>query len=253
MTFLFYGMIVNDVRSREKEQSMLLKISSWTIISGLGFLSLALHQEPRFLMPILVPLAIILGEMNFLSSKKLRLFWIAFNVILLVVFGILHQGGLIPSMLSNQIIQGKPRSIQFFHTYMPPSFLSRRWQCNSLDDHEHVCPVTSCPQPSTQLFRDLMGSSSESDLTVALQRELHCEPESKQKESGNFAYLVTSPHVFESGDAQGSTTKTCKEVSCESIVSFWPHLSTEDFPLWRGSISDYFQSFILTIYKIRCT
>ena len=84
-------------------------ICKWSILSGLIVLSCAPHQEPRFLLPSIVPLAFLHGRQvvgsgdygvafpkRALSSSGL---WIMFNLILYIFFGWLHQGGLLHSLL----------------------------------------------------------------------------------------------------------------------------------------------------------
>jgi phosphatidylinositol glycan class Z len=66
------------------KQARIPSTCAWTIISGLGFLSLAPHHEPRFLLPLLVPLAIISAPS--LKSTSVLVVWVLFNVILLIVY-----------------------------------------------------------------------------------------------------------------------------------------------------------------------
>ena len=99
----------------------------WTVVSGICFLSLAPHQEPRFLLPLLVPLAILSEQ--YCNSAWFQTIWTIFNVVLLLLFGVLHQGGVIPSLASvPDIISTQtdlPQAVFYYHTYMPPTFASR--------------------------------------------------------------------------------------------------------------------------------
>lgn len=81
------------------------------VISGIFFLSLAPHQEPRFLAPLVYPMAV-LGPATFdwitsaagpepaRCSKLLRRAWvplvIVFNIILAFFYGLVHQAGVYP-------------------------------------------------------------------------------------------------------------------------------------------------------------
>jgi GPI mannosyltransferase 4 len=229
----------------------------WTIVSGLSFLSLAPHQEPRFLTPLIVPLCIVMGATKLWSSVNFRLLWIAFNVVLFVVFGILHQGGIVPAILSNDMFNHDepPLSILFYRTYMPPSFLSRRRHCSDKD----VCAISSCPQIT---LHDLNGSDAQS-LTTALVVELQCSELGNHEMAARrrYVHLVAPPFQIENDHDHGSFTMTTQngncqlgsDYSCERIWTYWPHLTTEDFPVLQGgSISNFMASFQLSIYKIGC-
>ncbi|KAK1943851.1 GPI mannosyltransferase 4 [Phytophthora citrophthora] len=119
-------------------------------------LSLAPHQEPRFLLPLIVPLHLFTavngrtGVVRFLTKHKLgKMLWILFNFLLTLFFGLLHQGGIIPMLLSLSMINSKQvenpvtklwmnslcnfdksslekmdtLQLVFSKTYMPPRFL----------------------------------------------------------------------------------------------------------------------------------
>jgi len=58
---------------------------------GCGMLSIAQHQEPRFLLPLLLPLVLLFGDKLF-QKKPLLISWIIFNIIVVLFFGIMHQG-----------------------------------------------------------------------------------------------------------------------------------------------------------------
>ncbi|RHY42044.1 hypothetical protein DYB38_002882 [Aphanomyces astaci] len=62
-------------------------------------LSLAPHQEARFLLPVVLPLVLVtpLG-----TSRRLVLaLWVGFNLALGLWFGVLHQGSVVPMLLSS--------------------------------------------------------------------------------------------------------------------------------------------------------
>ncbi|KAJ1911991.1 alpha 1,2 mannosyltransferase [Tieghemiomyces parasiticus] len=63
---------------------------------GLVTLSAVPHQEPRFLLPMLP--SVVIATQGFVTragSTFWRL-WLAFNALLLIVFGVAHQGGVVP-------------------------------------------------------------------------------------------------------------------------------------------------------------
>jgi GPI mannosyltransferase 4 len=66
-----------------------------TVALPLAVLSLAPHQEPRFLLPMLLPLAALGGHTA--STRYKRLF-VAFNLAAALFFGGLHQAGVLPAI-----------------------------------------------------------------------------------------------------------------------------------------------------------
>lgn len=68
------------------------------VLSGIIGLSIMPHQEARFLCPLLVPLILIFTCKQPKLSRTFWLSWFLFNTITTYVFGVIHQGGLIPAM-----------------------------------------------------------------------------------------------------------------------------------------------------------
>ncbi|ODV95773.1 hypothetical protein PACTADRAFT_75001 [Pachysolen tannophilus NRRL Y-2460] len=108
-----------------------------SLISGLSFLSLIPHQELRFLMP-LVPLGCACINLyisnkdkqentNFFNLKANFIKWILkatifFNLIMSILMGIFHQGGVIPTL---EFLHNNKNNIisVYWRTYNPPSWL----------------------------------------------------------------------------------------------------------------------------------
>ncbi|EED86416.1 hypothetical protein THAPSDRAFT_bd686, partial [Thalassiosira pseudonana CCMP1335] len=94
-------------------------------LSGLFLLSCAPHQEPRFILPCLVPLVQLYGK-DAVVALFLGPFWVVFNLILYIFFGWLHQGGLVNSLFEMPRPTNESRTARvyvYYKTYMPPSFL----------------------------------------------------------------------------------------------------------------------------------
>ncbi|XP_042882765.1 GPI mannosyltransferase 4-like [Penaeus japonicus] len=102
-------------------------------------LSLIPHQEPRFLLPTLIPLVILHADDIFLySPSKRRLtkhfifaMWHVWNIFCVIVFGFLHQGGVTKTMFQvHEHILERPAHtnmhIVFSNMYTPPTFLLLR-------------------------------------------------------------------------------------------------------------------------------
>ncbi|KAL6071018.1 Mannosyltransferase [Balamuthia mandrillaris] len=168
----------------------LLVVVMWgCLLSGLGFLSLAPHQEPRFLVPLLAPMAVLTGSFIFPAnyvmttatrttrykgksaaqksgnaSKAVLCTWLAFNTAMLVFFGVMHQGGIIPSIhqlspilhsheqlttkvVDSEIADNPSIIVVFYRTYMPPRYLLSLTRL-------------SCPNSSSSSFSPSSTSSS---------------------------------------------------------------------------------------------
>ncbi|XP_013401272.1 GPI mannosyltransferase 4 [Lingula anatina] len=97
----------------------------------LALLSLVPHQEPRFLLPLIAPITLICGGKIFGqdSYKVLKVTWVIFNILAAMLFGGLHQAGLVQciSYLQKYLYSTRQDSatqhIIFYHTYMPPRHL----------------------------------------------------------------------------------------------------------------------------------
>jgi phosphatidylinositol glycan class Z len=92
------------------------------VLFPLSMLSLNSHQEPRFLLPLAIP--VILQVSRHVRSKAILALWIVFNIALTILFGLAHQGGVIPtiSVLSSPH-KTTSTSLYFYKTYMPPRYL----------------------------------------------------------------------------------------------------------------------------------
>ncbi|OJA17272.1 hypothetical protein AZE42_03048 [Rhizopogon vesiculosus] len=100
------------------------------VIVSLSVLSIQPHQEPRFLIPLLLPIIVLTANTGRLACVG-KAFWVScsiFNLVLAVLFGILHQGGVVPSLfhlhsvVTNTSV-GTRINIIYWKTYMPPPHL----------------------------------------------------------------------------------------------------------------------------------
>ncbi|XP_068210236.1 GPI mannosyltransferase 4 [Palaemon carinicauda] len=132
------SLISNDIIRKPKVYSMatMLLIS---FIMPVIFLSTFPHQEPRFLLPTLLPLVILHSDNIQLYSKTRRKYtgnvpffmWHVWNIFCVVIFGFLHQGGVTKTMISvyEHIGQRPPENnvhVIFSNMYSPPTFLLMR-------------------------------------------------------------------------------------------------------------------------------
>lgn len=100
------------------------------IILSLTVLSVQPHQEPRFLMPLLLPIIVLIANTGRLAHVS-KAFWVScciFNFVLAILFGILHQGGVVPSLFYLHSVVadtslGMRTNIIYWKTYIPPRHL----------------------------------------------------------------------------------------------------------------------------------
>jgi GPI mannosyltransferase 4 len=100
-----------------------LSLRLYSAVSGIFVLSIFQHQEARFLLPT-VPL--ILSSVQIPKNPKIyqvwTAIWIAFNVLLGLLMGVYHQGGVVPGQV---FLSKQPDATQaiWWKTYMPPIWL----------------------------------------------------------------------------------------------------------------------------------
>lgn len=150
----------------------------WSAITGTAILSCFRHQEPRFLLPTV---SLLLSSVK--VPRRLRRYWIGswilFNIFGGVLFGIYHQGGVVPAQmwLAEQDLQNVGQ-IFWWKTYSPP-----RWLLNGGNEHvetidlmgmkgdlmvDSILDTSSCARrgrtllvaPSSATFLDLFVTSS---------------------------------------------------------------------------------------------
>jgi len=200
------------------QQTCVINVDSlclWCIVSGLGFLSLAPHQEARFLIPLLIPIVLVCASFlhqnsTMLETKKIYRFIfviiLVFNILLLLLFGIFHQGGLLRSLLyleKLKITTATTHSYEayYYKTHMPPRFiLSNRGSpgdvgyCNIID----------------------LKSGNIDELKKRLQE--------KTVLTNEMITLVIAPGSVRL--KEDPILNRCLHLT----KTFWPHLSTEDWP-----------------------
>eukprot|EP01119_Soliformovum_irregulare_P023944 TRINITY_DN8473_c0_g1_i1.p1 TRINITY_DN8473_c0_g1~~TRINITY_DN8473_c0_g1_i1.p1 ORF type:complete len:522 (+),score=48.31 TRINITY_DN8473_c0_g1_i1:49-1614(+) len=193
---LFPVVLYRHWYSKALPRTHLMSLSA-CVLTALFFLSMAPHQEPRFLLPLIFPL-VVLGADLFFGKKSYRgltLIWLLFNAALALFYGGVHQAGVVRSLnyIDKRIsTQGNP-ILFYWRTYMPPRHL--------LSGKDMV-------------VHDLKGLPVEAllaELEVALKEERE-------------VYLVTPGSVAHHLEHRPDFP-TMREVK-----SFFPHFSGEDPP-----------------------
>ncbi|GAA6050678.1 hypothetical protein JCM3770_000888 [Rhodotorula araucariae] len=112
-----------------------------SIAVPLLLLSVLPHQEPRFLVPLIVPFALLAPYTPLYRSatrrsargrKAVWALWLIHSLLFTVVFGYLHQGGLLPAIFAvneelrdptTQLGGAGEVDVVFWRTFMPPRHL----------------------------------------------------------------------------------------------------------------------------------
>jgi GPI mannosyltransferase 4 len=185
------------------------------------------HQEPRFLIPLLLPICLMYAYKVFgkKSQRSYLFLWAFGNIFCGLFFGVLHQGGVVRALgdMQRQRLSDTENSlVVFWHTYMPPT---------------HLLLIPARTEESGTRGR-CPGSFF----------EVHDFAGRPFEDVAQFARLVHDSHVLCEGKpplritlvAPGSLHSDMTCTTCgfrvELVSSYWPHLSTEDLP----RVSDLF-------------
>ncbi|KAL1915237.1 uncharacterized protein VTP21DRAFT_7513 [Calcarisporiella thermophila] len=82
--------------------SLFRTVLYYSSVMGTLVLSLFPHQEARFLLPLTLSIPLSSLASPVVHSRKFKLTWFLFNGLLLLVYGVLHQAGLVPMMATLQ-------------------------------------------------------------------------------------------------------------------------------------------------------
>lgn len=124
----------------------------WSGAVGIILLSCFGHQEPRFLLPA-VPLLLATVKLPLRNTRRWIGMWLVFNVSAAMVFGIFHQGGVVPVQAWIKEHHDIAH-VYWWKTYSPPTWL--------LGERNHHVATT-----------DLMGMPWE-DVLAKLSNDLPC-------------------------------------------------------------------------------
>jgi len=186
------------------------------------------HQEPRFLIPLTVPV-VLLGSTGLRgrsgSWRPLLWLWYAFNILLTVIFGMVHQGGVMPAVrqlgTSLELKAGTTEATMVFSkTYSPPGFLLLRPESTALRRdfiHHNRARVRL-------LLEDLQGR----ELYEVRDRLLSLAARAKSLEGtkGVEVFIALPSHLGP------NLQRECFGVglTVNRVSSHFPHVSTEEMP-----------------------
>ncbi|XP_019359078.1 PREDICTED: GPI mannosyltransferase 4 [Gavialis gangeticus] len=189
----------------------------------LVFLSLFSHQEPRFLIPLILPLVLLITSHN--RTIKWKPIIIIFNVLGAFVFGCLHQGGLIPCLAHLEQLIHSPESLShgahytllFAHTYMPPRFLLN----------------ISKKDPQIEVI-DMAGTELQTFCQTLEHLANTCGGTQTERKPACKLFVITPGTI-------GTNVKECGVLFKNETLIF-PHLTMEDPPQLSFLFSDKWKS-----------
>lgn len=233
-------------------------------IIPVALLSLFPHQEPRFLIPILLPLVYLHG-MTILpeqdhtlveapknhtpearTSKQISYvifkFWLFINTLLIIFYGFLHQGGVFPATAYlHQDLKVTPATVNFHVvlTYMysmPESFLMQ------LPSDKVITKATKRYKVDRRVHLFEEGSKNMTSISEKLDYILKVvESQHPQK---NKVYFLTAGSFAEEFEI------VAKKYEIKFVLqeTFFPHISLEAFP----DLSRYCIDFLKVLYNNDC-
>jgi phosphatidylinositol glycan class Z len=229
-----------------------------TTLSGLACLSLAPHQEPRFLVPLALPLTALFAPRLFgeHASMPVRAAWYGSNLLQLLAWAGLHQAGVTRAMATLPQLAADAAAatgagvsecrVLSFHTYMVPRHLLLARS-----------GAPDAPPPLRWEVLDLMGGSVD-----GLHRALLHDPSAQQHDHAATAaartrippgisdpasvpsrlcfvlapstVLLNAPGLsvaaLSDGSAVHNDSWSPQHLVGTPVASFWPHWSSEDPP-----------------------
>ncbi|XP_069830309.1 GPI mannosyltransferase 4 [Dendropsophus ebraccatus] len=234
------NMLKTRMRHRSNDEKPSPQLSGNSLLLMIYFVPLMLlslfnHQEPRFLIPLVVPLVLLVS--NYKRTMKTKCIIVLFNVTGALFFGCLHQAGLIPGLFHlQQIVQSKStagnmshhHTVVFTHTYMPPMYLlNLKKRQTSVD----IIDLAGCTEELLcQKLREIQGELSVRNAQASGKTVHH--------------FIAVFPGTIT------EVVESCRLVHKYEAL-FTPHLSMEDPPkishLLTGSLKSQLSLYIIEV------
>jgi phosphatidylinositol glycan class Z len=194
------------------------------------------HHEARYIVPVLVPLVLLYAEFVMSSVSIPNVPWIIWNVLGCIMFGFVHQGGVIPSIIHTHslVSQQAQTPIQYhfvyYHTYMPPRHLALYNQSASSVLSVNKPAIQPAELSNTMTIHDLMGADR-----LVLSSTVNNLLSSKHTPVPSFSKKEV--YVFAPASLDQIFCRVGVKHSFKLVKSFFPHISTEDLPEFMPTYS----------------
>lgn len=219
---------------------------SWMVWLPLLALSTAPHQEPRFLLPLLLPLAAT-RHAAAVGTRARAALWCALNLAGVIVFGVAHQGGVAPALValptlaaSNpEATRSNPAVAVFWRTYTPPeSVLARRDPLR--DNHLRVV--------------DLAGAHPNVLLEALVARKTYSDGNSTDALRRDATTLLVTPATAASRAAD-EWRRVGADATLEMVWSWAGHFSGEETDAYveafeKGGWKGAWNAMSLGVYRV---
>lgn len=236
--------IMNDWKNKPGVRTV-YALTMFTFIISLGLFSIFPHQEPRFLIPLTVPVVLMnahklrwkVGK----SFKPLLTLWYAFNIGMAVFYGLVHQAGVTPAVkyIGQELQLAKATNevnVIWSNTYMPPTYellriseKSRRHKEDTGKSPEEFPSYFLRPHVRVN-FHDLQGRDLRSDV----RREIVAlSTRAKLKKTTVENFIVLPSHMFDEVEEMLEG-----QVKFSPVAYFFPHVSIESPPDITDEITD---------------
>lgn len=204
-----------------------------SIVAPVAALSYFPHQEPRFLIPVTLPIVLLYS--NIITRKTyIYKMWIFLNIVCLIFYGFIHQAGHYSATVRMS------KEIQQTRYTVKSTYL--------ITSHIYSLPLSLMQQPNTQriygsgsskhmkirkLFLQELGSSSLSAITKHLSILINKPSDSKHKP--NIYLLIPTSKFYDI-----SKMIIGNNLSITEINTFYPHISTEALPDFHHSLTQFY-------------
>lgn len=212
-----------------------------SLVTPVALLSFFPHQEARFIIPVLIPLAFLFGgglhpaEHEKPAVHKLknsfRYIWYTINILLLLFFGFVHQGGIYPfvNSLHREIkstrMYGTHIHVLTTHSYSIPTYLLQLHNtANVYKDKK----TGKRYQHAQSTFIHKFGSLTMGELFIRVDNELSNAEEMLHKHKKNYRLYLAAPCSLEEGIHKAAMKY--KYIKLIEEYSYYPHYCTEAFP-----------------------
>lgn len=217
-------------------------LMTFSVIIPVAVLSLFPHQEPRFLIPVLLPIVYLYTKnmkhikTDSVFKKKLKSFsfviWCFCNIFLSIFFGFLHQGGVYS--VANHIhreINSKPRFINIHaitsHIYNIPQSLILSEDPTKIFYNRETGQKYKL---SKQVFLYELGSKPLTHVIKEVQRVWNLKEVLKRNKVQELRLYLFLPSSLKKELAVTWTSANITHLTLIEDTHFYPHLSTEALP-----------------------
>ena len=231
--------VMNDWKKKPSVRTV-YAMTQFTFIIALALLSIFPHQEPRFLIPLTVP--IVLMNAHKLrwkcgNTKPFLVLWYIFNISTTIFFGLVHQGGVTPMVKfigrDLQLHQSTyEANFIWSNTYMPPTFellrMSEKSKRQKLGKSEFEFPSYFMNPKIRMNFHDFAGK----DISEVRLEILTLATRSKLKRNVENFIIVPS-HLYED-----LVEIMDNQVNFQLVNYVFPHISMESIPNISDEITE---------------